>query len=146
MMGQKFGELVKISEAIEDGLKTRKVVSRVVQAGSAGFSRKKKEDVSIVSVITLQTTAPNVNNNPLPNHGEGTINMIEVEEDWHVSDVLTKIQSRSLEQEVSSLTVNEKPAFVAFTPHMAFTLVQERNLVKEKKEFIVQIVEAQGIT
>ncbi|MCD7447825.1 hypothetical protein HAX54_035303 [Datura stramonium] len=49
MIGQKFSELVKIGEAIEDGLKTGKIVSKVTQANTTGFVRKKKEDVSSIS-------------------------------------------------------------------------------------------------
>ena len=57
MMGQKFSELIKMGEAIEDGLKTGKVTSlTALQAANksspsmaAGFARKKKEDVSVVS-------------------------------------------------------------------------------------------------
>ena len=57
MMGQKFSELIKMGEAIEDGLKTGKVTSlTALQAANksspsmaAGFARKKKEDVSVES-------------------------------------------------------------------------------------------------
>ncbi|MCD7470647.1 hypothetical protein HAX54_010656 [Datura stramonium] len=53
-MGQNIVELVKIGEAIEDGLNTGKIVSRAVQAGSPRFSRKKKEDVSVVSGLQIE--------------------------------------------------------------------------------------------
>ncbi|MCD9559849.1 hypothetical protein HAX54_018173, partial [Datura stramonium] len=49
MIGQKFSELLKIGEAIEDGLKTGKIGSKVTQANTTGFVRKKKEDVSSLS-------------------------------------------------------------------------------------------------
>ncbi|XP_004228826.2 uncharacterized protein [Solanum lycopersicum] len=57
MMGQKFSELIKMLEAIEDGLKTGKLTSlTALQAANkslpsmaAGFARKKKENVSVVS-------------------------------------------------------------------------------------------------
>ena len=32
-------------------------------------------------VVSLQTVAPNVNNNPLPNYGGVNINMIEMDDD-----------------------------------------------------------------
>ncbi|KAG5614702.1 hypothetical protein H5410_014526 [Solanum commersonii] len=57
MMGQKFLELIRMGEAIEDGLKSGKVTSlTALQAANqsspsiaTGFSRKNKDDVSIVS-------------------------------------------------------------------------------------------------
>ncbi|XP_059281350.1 uncharacterized protein LOC132035048 [Lycium ferocissimum] len=52
MAGRPFSELVKMGEAIEDGLKTGRIISmtgKPVGSGSTGFARKKKEDVASIS-------------------------------------------------------------------------------------------------
>lgn len=38
MIGQKISELVKIGEAIEDGLKTKKIASKATHANTSGFA------------------------------------------------------------------------------------------------------------
>ena len=57
MMGKKFLELIRMKEAIENGLKSRKVISVIsLQAPNkssplmaVGFPKKNKDNVSIVS-------------------------------------------------------------------------------------------------
>ncbi|XP_059284827.1 extensin-1-like [Lycium ferocissimum] len=54
MAGRPFSELVKMGEAIEDGLKTYRIVSmtgKSAGSGFTGFMRKKKEDVASISHI-----------------------------------------------------------------------------------------------
>ena len=43
--------------------------------------KHKIQDLIDQNVVSLQTVAPNVNSNPLPNHGGVTINMIETDDD-----------------------------------------------------------------
>ncbi|KAH0742961.1 hypothetical protein KY290_030954 [Solanum tuberosum] len=57
MMGQKFAELVKMGDFIEEGVKSGKIqsmvalqaASRAIQSGSIGGIKKKREDVSAVT-------------------------------------------------------------------------------------------------
>lgn len=58
-------------------------------SGSAGHDTKgcinlihKIQDLIDIKVITLEVDAPNVNLNPLSNHGGVTINLIERDKDW----------------------------------------------------------------
>ncbi|KAK4737954.1 hypothetical protein R3W88_001651 [Solanum pinnatisectum] len=43
--------------------------------------KHKIQDLIDQKVVSLQTVEPNVNSNPLPNHGGVTINMIETDDD-----------------------------------------------------------------
>ena len=67
-------------------------------------------------VVSLQTVAPNDNTNPLPNHGGVNINMIETNEDWCMTKVITPIVHDESETVVASLSVKEKKEFVILTP------------------------------
>ncbi|XP_055803394.1 uncharacterized protein LOC129872427 [Solanum dulcamara] len=57
MMGQKFAELVKMGDFIEEGIKSGKIqsmaalqaASKAIQSGSMGGIKKKREDVSVVN-------------------------------------------------------------------------------------------------
>ncbi|XP_055800977.1 uncharacterized protein LOC129870276 [Solanum dulcamara] len=57
MMGQKFAELVKMGDFIEEGIKSGKIqsmaalqaASKDIQSGSIGGIKKKKEDVSVIN-------------------------------------------------------------------------------------------------
>ncbi|KAK4731511.1 hypothetical protein R3W88_024499 [Solanum pinnatisectum] len=49
LVGEKFVEIVKVGETIEDGLRTRKVARVVASPGSSGLLKKKREDVSSIS-------------------------------------------------------------------------------------------------
>ena len=44
--------------------------------------KHKIQDLIDKEVVSLQPVAPNVNTNPLPNHGGSNVNMIETYEDW----------------------------------------------------------------
>ncbi|XP_015169313.1 uncharacterized protein [Solanum tuberosum] len=63
MMGQKFAELIKMGDFIEEGVKSGKIqsmvalqaASRAIQSGSIGGIKKKREDVS---AITYQPGGP----------------------------------------------------------------------------------------
>ena len=74
-------------------------------------------------VDTLQTATPNVNGNPMQNHGGVTINMIEVEEDLNVEKVIISADLENLEKVVVSPTKREKYEFGFITPHQYFASV-----------------------
>ncbi|XP_049405306.1 uncharacterized protein LOC125868788 [Solanum stenotomum] len=58
--------------------------------------KHKIQDLIDQKVVTLQTATPNVDSNPMPNHGGVTINMVEVEEDLNVKKVLSQLTLKSL--------------------------------------------------
>ena len=76
----------------------------------------KIQDLIDQEVVSLQTVAPNDNTNPLSNHGGVNINMIETDEDWCMTKVITPIVHDELERVVASLSVKEKKEFVILTP------------------------------
>ncbi|KAK4710439.1 hypothetical protein R3W88_004952 [Solanum pinnatisectum] len=49
LIGAKFTEIVKVGEAIEDGIKTEKISRVAALTESSGLSKKKREDVSSIS-------------------------------------------------------------------------------------------------
>ena len=59
-------------------------------------------------MVSHQAATPNVNTNPLHNHGHVNINMIETDDDWCVTKVITLIVHDELEKVVDSLSVREK--------------------------------------
>ena len=54
---------------------------------------------------------PNINTNPLQNHGGGNVNIIEKDEDLCGMKMITPIFHDDLERVVSSLSVKEKRVF-----------------------------------
>ncbi|XP_070025496.1 uncharacterized protein [Nicotiana sylvestris] len=80
----KFSDIIKLGERIEEGIKSGmvtnfeelKATNKALQSG--GISNKKE----VGAVIQANEAAPNVRNNPFPDHrGEG-INVIETDEEW----------------------------------------------------------------
>ena len=53
--------------------------------------KHKIQDLIDQEVVSLQATTPNVNTNPLPNHGGSNVNMIETDEDWCRTKIITPI-------------------------------------------------------
>lgn len=53
--------------------------------------KHKIQDLIDQEVVSLQPAAPNVNTNPLPNHGGSNVNMIETDDDWCMTKVITPI-------------------------------------------------------
>uniref|UniRef100_M1DD38 Gag/pol polyprotein n=1 Tax=Solanum tuberosum TaxID=4113 RepID=M1DD38_SOLTU len=76
----------------------------------------KIQDLIDQNVVSLQTVTPNVNSNPLPNHGGITINMIETDDEWCVTKTIVLIAPDELERVVASLCIREKKKFVILTP------------------------------
>nr|QVT92263.1 reverse transcriptase [Solanum chacoense] len=249
LVGEKFVEIVKVVETIEDGLRTGKIARVAASPGSSGLLKKKKEDVSSISyegkktprktssyqgrsrpsqssylahytqadyqnnhppsyqntpppiyqtpppiyqtpphhyrnvalncanvqtsyqtppptvghdtedcinlkhkiqdlidqnVVSLQTVAPNVNSNPLPNHGGATINMIETDDDWCVAKTIVSIAPDELERAVASLSIRQKKEFVILTPEKAVALVPRKTLTQPK--FVIETAATQGMT
>ncbi|XP_049387091.1 uncharacterized protein LOC125851355 [Solanum stenotomum] len=99
--------------------------------------KHKIQDLIDNRVITLQASAPNVNLNPLPNHGGATINMIERDKDWLANGTIGEAAINSIIPTVASLTIKARPEFVVITtPHQAFALTKESNNDHPKK-FVV---------
>ncbi|XP_075110577.1 uncharacterized protein LOC142181560 [Nicotiana tabacum] len=76
MLGQKFSEVVRMRDVIEEGLKSRKItnlaalqaMSKAIQSGTIGGASKKKEK-EVSAVMTIQDRRPNqilTDQNPLP--------------------------------------------------------------------------------
>ena len=95
-------------------------------------------------VVSLQTAAPNFNTNPLPNHGGVNMNMINTDDDWCGTKVISPIVHDELKKVVASLSVKEKKEFVILTPAKAVALVPPETLVRPK--FIIETAVAQGMT
>ncbi|XP_049360477.1 uncharacterized protein LOC125825188 [Solanum verrucosum] len=109
--------------------------------------KHKNQDLIDNRFITLQAPAPNVNLNPLPNHGGATINMIERDEYWFANGTIGEANVYSLIPTLASLTIKARPEFVVITaPHQAFALAKERSNEKPKEKFVVQAATAQGMT
>ena len=106
--------------------------------------KHKIQDLIDREVVSLQPAAPNVNTNPLPNHGVGNINMIETDEDEREAKRITPVAQEDLEKAVASLSVREKGEFVILTPAKAVALVPSETLAKPK--FVIETVVAQGMT
>uniref|UniRef100_M1BQB8 Gag-pro n=1 Tax=Solanum tuberosum TaxID=4113 RepID=M1BQB8_SOLTU len=94
--------------------------------------KHKIQDLIDQKVVTLQTVTPNINSNPVPNHGGVTINMVEVEEDLNVKKVIILANLEKLEKVVASPTKREKSKFVIMTPHQAFALVPKEGQNNQK--------------
>ena len=69
--------------------------------------KHKIQDLIDQNVVSLQTVAPNVNSNPLPNHGGVTINIIETDA-WCVTKAIVLIAPDELQRAVPSLSIREK--------------------------------------
>ncbi|XP_027772414.1 uncharacterized protein LOC114076918 [Solanum pennellii] len=106
--------------------------------------KHKIQDLIDQEVVSLQPAAPNVNTNPLPNHGGGNTNMIETDEDEREAKRITPVVQEDLERAVASLSVKERREFVILTPAKAVALVPSKTLPKPK--FVIETAVAQGMT
>ncbi|KAK4706860.1 hypothetical protein R3W88_033577 [Solanum pinnatisectum] len=106
--------------------------------------KHKIQDLIDQKVISLQTLVPNVNNNPLSNHGGVTINMIELDDDWCVTKAIVSIAPDELEKDVSSLNIREKKEFVILTPEKVVALVPREALAQTK--VVIETAVTQGMT
>ena len=106
--------------------------------------KHKIQDLIDQEVVSLQPAVPNVNTNPLPNHGGDNLNMIETDEDGCGTKMITPIVHEDLERAVASLSVKERRKFVILTPAKAVALVPSKTLVKPK--FVIETAVAQGMT
>ena len=106
--------------------------------------KHKIQDLIDQEVVSLQPAVPNVNTNPLPNHGGDNLNMIETDEDGCGTKMITPTLHEDLERAVASLSVKERRKFVILTPAKAVALVPSKTLVKPK--FVIETAVAQGMT
>ena len=60
--------------------------------------KQKIQDFIDQEVVSLQPTTPNVNTNPLPNHGCSNVNLIETVEDRCGTKMITPIVHDNLER------------------------------------------------
>uniref|UniRef100_M1D429 Gag/pol polyprotein n=1 Tax=Solanum tuberosum TaxID=4113 RepID=M1D429_SOLTU len=104
--------------------------------------KHKIQDLIDQNVVSLQTVAPNVNSNPLPNHGGATINMIETDDDWCVTKAIISIAPDELERAVASLGIRERKKFVILTPEKAVALVPRETLTQQK--LVIETAVTQG--
>ncbi|KAK4708751.1 hypothetical protein R3W88_029676 [Solanum pinnatisectum] len=104
--------------------------------------KHKIQDLIDQKVVSLQTVEPNVNSNPLPNHGGVTINMIKTDEDWCVTKAIVPIAHDNLERVVASLSIKEKKEFMILTPEKVVALVPR--LARPK--FVIETAVTQGMT
>uniref|UniRef100_M1B273 Gag/pol polyprotein n=1 Tax=Solanum tuberosum TaxID=4113 RepID=M1B273_SOLTU len=106
--------------------------------------KHKIQDLIDQNVVSLQTVAPNVNSNPLPNHGGATINMIETYDDWCVTKAIVSIAPDELESVVASLSIREKKEFVILTPEKAVALVPRETLTQPKVRHQELVIHGEG--
>ncbi|XP_069150323.1 uncharacterized protein [Solanum lycopersicum] len=106
--------------------------------------KHKIQDLIDQEVVSLQSAVPNVNTNPLSNHGGGNINMIETDEDECETKRITPVAQEDMEKAVASLSVREKGEFVILTHAKVTALVPLKTLVKPK--FVIETAVAQGMT
>ncbi|XP_060210541.1 uncharacterized protein LOC132637477 [Lycium barbarum] len=92
-------------------------------SGGAGHStedcinlKHKIQDLIEKREIVMETATPNVNTNPLLNHENGGVHMIERDEDWEACGMLFPRITKPLEQTVASLTLQEQPKFKVLIP------------------------------
>ncbi|KAK4722188.1 hypothetical protein R3W88_012421 [Solanum pinnatisectum] len=105
--------------------------------------KHKIQDLIDQKVVSLQTVEPNVNSNPLPNHGGVTINMIETDEDWCMTKAIVPITHDNLERAVALLSIKEKKEFVILTPEKVVALVPRETLARPK--FVIETAVTQAI-
>ena len=106
--------------------------------------KHKIQDLIDQEVVSLQPAAPNVKTNQLPNHGGGNVNMIETNDDWCGTKIITPIVHDDLEKAVASLIIKKKKEFVILLPPKVVALVPSKTLIKPK--FNIETAAAQGMT
>ncbi|XP_070004823.1 uncharacterized protein [Nicotiana sylvestris] len=102
MLGKKFSEVVRMGDIIEEGLKSGKITnlaalqatSKAIQSGTIGGANKIEELIK-AGTIQHKGAPPNVNNNPLPNHDDTSINMISTDEDWNLEGTIVPIEDEN---------------------------------------------------
>ena len=60
--------------------------------------KHKIQDLIDQEVVNLQIAGPNVNTNPLPSHGCVNIIIIEIDDDWCVTKVITPVVHEDLKR------------------------------------------------
>ena len=70
--------------------------------------------------------------------------MIETDDDWCGTKVITPIDHEEVEKVVASLCVKEKKEFVILTPAKVVVLVPSKTPIKPK--FVIETAVAQGMT
>jgi len=87
----------------------------------------KIKDLIDQEIVSLQPAVPNFTTNLLRNYGGSSVNMIEIDEDWCGTKMITPIVHDELERVVAALSVKEKRDFFILTPSKVFAFVPSRN-------------------
>lgn len=106
--------------------------------------KHKIQDLIEKNVVSLQTTAPNINNNPLRNHMGVNINIIETNDDWCMTKMIVSIVDNELEKAMASLSIKEKKKFVILTPIKVVALVPIETPARTR--FVIETASAQCMT
>ncbi|XP_059292097.1 uncharacterized protein LOC132045530 [Lycium ferocissimum] len=91
--------------------------------------KHKIQDLIDKREIILETATPNMNTNPLPNHENGGVYLIERDEDWDACGILSPRITQPLEQTVVSLTLQERPKFKVLIPSPRVPKAKFRTLI-----------------
>ena len=85
---------------------------------------------------------PNINTNPLPNHGR--VNMINIDDHYRMIKVITLIVHDELERVVSPLNVKKKKEFVILSIAKIVALVPFED--PSRRKFAIETTASLGMT
>ena len=93
--------------------------------GSCFALKDRVEALIKEGVIQLKEAPPNINNNPLPNHGDANVHMITIDEDCNLEGTIVPVKER---EEIESsacvapiITVQKRAPFEVLTPRPRIT-------------------------
>ncbi|XP_070004483.1 uncharacterized protein [Nicotiana sylvestris] len=94
-----FSDIIKLGERIEEGIESGMVTNFEALQGTnkalqSGSISKKRDFGTLIDnkVIHAKKVAPNVRNNPLPNHRGGGVHVIETNKEWDPEKSIGLIQ------------------------------------------------------
>ena len=105
--------------------------------------KHKIQDLIVKKMVSLQT-APQCQHQSFADHGGININMIETDDEWCMTKVITPIIHDELEKVISFLSVKEKNDFVILTPAKVVGIVPLETPSRPK--FVIESAAAQGMT
>lgn len=82
------------------------------------------EDLIDQRVVNIQTSAPNIYINYLPNHGGININIIQTEVEWCTKKAIVSVGRNNLEKVVALFSNKFTNDFIIMTSHKAIDLVK----------------------
>lgn len=75
-------------------------------------------------MVNIQTSAPNIYINYLPNHGGININIIQTEVEWCTKKAIVSVGRNNLEKVVALFSNKFTNDFIIMTSHKAIDLVK----------------------